>query len=166
MEDFPGMNSAGMDEGIDLSGYSTMTGGSAPAGYHVGVISKCESKPTQAGAKMLHITYTTPRGTVRDRLTIAHPRAGTDSKAKTAVEIGLRKIKSILTYGTRDGETLDASRYRGPASLLGVRVGLLAVIGDDFTGTDGKLVKGVAEVTPNGRPYYTEGEIAQLSTAA
>lgn len=161
MNGFPFDNA--QDEGIDLSGLSPMSGGSCPPGYHVGTISKAESKITATGSRMMHIVIDTPRGSCRDRFTISHPKAASDKKAKSSVEIGLRKIKSILEYGTRDGEALNSNRFKGPADLLRVKVGFSAQLGDDFIGKEGETVKGMSEVVGTGRPYFTEGEIAELA---
>jgi hypothetical protein len=153
---------------IDLSGLKTMTDGMTKPGYHVVEIAKAEIKVAATGARMVYLDFRAQDGTKSsDRFTIQHPRATTDEKAAKAQEIGLRKLKTLLTYGVAPAgrPPLDPNSFKGVSTLLGVTVGTLIVKGPDFQGNDGTTKTGGAEVTGYGRPYFKPEEIPALAAA-
>ena len=153
---------------IDLSGLNVMTDGFAKPGYQVATVTKAEIKVVANGARMIYLDLQSEAGGKgNDRFTIQHPKASTDEKAAKAQEIGLRKLKTLLTHGTPAAgrPSLDPNAFKGVSTLLGVRVGVLFVQAADFIGNKGDTMKGGIEVTSKGRPYYKPEEIATLAAA-
>lgn len=151
---------------IDLSAVKVISGSRGKPGYHVGTASKAETSIGGTGARQIKLQYQTPDGTVFDRITYFHPKAASDPGAKKAVEIGLRKLKSLLSMATPPAgeQAYDANRFRGVRSLLGLTVGLLATQGDDYV-KNNELVQGAIEVISKGRPYYKASEIPTMAVA-
>lgn len=122
---------------------TTLRPGVYVCGVEGATIKKSAGKPVQL---VVELVDEAGQGKVTDYITLAHPRAATDSGCRQAVEIGRSRLKSLLECSGHPSPNQPGN----VSTLNGLRVGVRVEQSEDWIDDKGATRKGGGKPARNG----------------
>lgn len=128
-----------------------------PVGRHKCRVAAAELVPTKAGTYQVVVDLqgVDVPGKTQDRITVFHPRAGSDANSAKSVEIGKERLMALLTYGGHP----NPAAHRDVKELVGLIVGVVCDQDVDWVDDKGVTRKGGVKPQKNGA-YFSLDELA------